>query len=609
MSRLPKKPLKTLWLETRSLAKTMGYCIRLAWGASRLFTIIRVASQLFAAISVIVSAFLGRTVINLLVGAVGESESSLKAKLIAYILATLAFSLFAFVLRRANEYSANMHNELLNHYVSKDLLQKSLAADIESYDTPAFYNAIELAHVDSYSLAYIVWNALTVVSSMATLISALLIIMGFNPLFGFVVVAAAVPAAVVEMRFTKLLYLWNKEHISEQRKTGYLLHLASNREYAMDIRLFNIGGYLTRKYTAIWEAFFTKRRKLVKRQSLLVILFGVLPEITIGFMMISLATSILAGHNTIGDYSLYTGLFMQLSGSVVSVISIISRIYEDRLKIANVQSFLERETNLPAMGTQTLEEPVQIEFRHVYFKYPQTDVFVLKDVSFTIEKREKVCIVGVNGTGKSTIIKLLLRFYDATDGQILLNGIDIKAYDSNSLRKQFSAYFQNALPYAMTVRENVILSDLDRYRDDDAEVMQSLTQSGAEGCTAASPGGLDTYVSKTFHEDGIELSGGQIQKLALARALYRRCSVLLLDEPSASLDPEAEHLLFNQLQEITKNKTTIFTSHRLSNVHMADRIILMEKGVVLGQGAHDVLIKQSERYATLYNYQAEKFRS
>jgi ABC-type multidrug transport system fused ATPase/permease subunit len=339
-----------------------------------------------------------------------------------------------------------------------------------------------------------------------------------------------------------------------------------------------------------------------------VTVLGILPDVCIGAILVGLALGILDGDGTVGDYTLYSGLLVQLAAGMFVLVYSSMRIYEDKLRIDNFRKFEQFENRQPAKGGRELSGDVGIEFRNVSFSYPGTDKVILHGLTFSIGKKEKVCIIGLNGAGKSTVMKLLLRFYDASDGEILINHVNIKEYDLLSLRKCFSSFFQDIVSYAFTLGENITISDVYKADGDQEGLRDALRRSDATGLAEGLPKGLGQYITRHFDEDGAELSGGQYQKLALARTFYRDCPVLLLDEPSASLDPEAEHKVFQYLEGFCKDKTAVFTSHRLSNVHLADRIILLEDGRVAEQGTHTQLLGNRGRYAQLYKYQADKFK-
>lgn len=387
---------------------------------------------------------------------------------------------------------------------------------------------------------------------------------------------------------------------------SYLSNIASSRIYAMDIRLFNLGFYLKQKYSNIWNSFYAIRKSAIKKRTMFTIFFNLLPDVYIGMIMIWLVTEIMAGVRTIGEYTLYTGLTGQLAVCLFSIIAVITNVYEDRMKIENIQKFNDIEEKITNDGKKILTGNIVIEFRDVSFGYPGTDKRILSKINFSIKSKEKVCIVGVNGAGKSTIVKLLLRFYDVSEGEIIINGHNIKEYDIGSLRKCFSSFFQSIVNYSFTLRDNIKISDLENEHLTESEVLEALRKSDALNIVDGFQHGLDQYITKLFDEEGAELSEGQYQKIALARTFYRNCSAMILDEPSASLDPEAEYNLFRYLEEFCKDKTTIFTSHRLSNIHLADNIIFLENGTV-DKDTHIELMRRNKRYATLYHYQADKY--
>jgi ATP-binding cassette subfamily B protein len=272
----------------------------------------------------------------------------------------------------------------------------------------------------------------------------------------------------------------------------------------------------------------------------------------------------------------------------------------------NVKALENFKNRVQETGTKRINRVGIIEFCGVSFAYPGSNRKVLNNISFNVAEGEKVALVGMNGSGKSTLIKLLLRYYDVDEGVIRINGEDIMTYDLFSLRSCFSVYFQDMLNYSFTLSENLTIADLEQVGQE--KVLQAYQESCADDIVNNAKMGLDTYLTRMFDEDGIELSGGQHQKIALARAFYRRHSALILDEPSSNLDPEAEHKVFEALGRLTSGKTTIFTSHRLSNVGLADRIVVIEDGKVIEQGTQAELLKNPKRFATLYKYQQDKFR-
>lgn len=308
-----------------------------------------------------------------------------------------------------------------------------------------------------------------------------------------------------------------------------------------------------------------------------------------------------------GVDSLYTGLLAQLWSAVFIVASTATEIYGNKLKIDNIQS-LEKFTNhVLDDGHLRLDKVNSISFNHVTFSYPGSNQRALLDVTFQIQKNEKIALVGLNGSGKSTLIKLLLRMYEPDSGEILINGVDIRKYRILDLRSAFSVYFQNMRNFGFTLRENIALADLGQ-EPSDLLIDTALSNAHFKEILNSSPKRYDVSITRYFDPEGIELSEGQFQKLALSRVFFRRNTVLILDEPSSSLDPLSEKELFDSIKELSNDKITIFTSHRLSNVVLANRIIVLENGKMVEDGTHESLLKNNKRYSELFRYKNEKYK-
>ncbi len=581
------------------------YCFRLSFKASPFYTVIRLASQLVAAAVTILTAFLSKYVIDLLGGAAQTDDPGLLLALL--LLATLFLGVLSILFQKLGDYAANMHNDILSTRITLEMQDVAVKADLAFFDNPKYYDAFENVKRDTYAVVGVVWNVIDGLSAVVTAASAFGLLCRVNVWFALLILAATLPATVIDQKYTKLLYMWDLDHVAEQRRMGYLNYVLTERAYAPDIRLFGIGGLLRDRYRRTWRAYFEQRKNISRRRTAVSAALSCLPELCAAFVLFRLSFGVLDGRNTVGDYTLYSGLLAQLTASMFVAVGAAMRIYEDKLRIQNVRSFDRFRNTVCDTGKHTLSGEVEIEFRNVSFRYPGAEAPVLRSVSFRVRKGEKVCIVGVNGAGKSTLIKLLLRFYDVDEGSILLNGRDIREYTLASVRRCFSSFFQQFVNFAFTLRENIILSDYESYRGDDAPVLRAMEESELSDLLGELPRGLDTFISKHFEEDGAELSGGQQQKLALARTFYRQSAVIILDEPSAALDPEAEYRVFRTLGRLCGGKSALFTSHRLSNVFLADRIVVLEEGVVVEQGTHAELMGKNGRYAELYRYQADKF--
>ena len=353
-------------------------------------------------------------------------------------------------------------------------------------------------------------------------------------------------------------------------------------------------------------------RKLILNESAWHILFSGVTGVTNLVFYIIIAKQVFTGQIQIGDYTLYTGAIASVATCISTLISATGTIYEGTLFIDNLIAFMEEKQHIAPLslpGEEVSHDAEHtIEFVNVSFRYPGTKRDVLKNISFTIHPGETLALVGLNGAGKTTLIKLLTRLYDPTAGQILLDGKDLRAYDLKSLYKTFGIIFQDFGKYAVSVRENICLGDIHREGTDD-EVLSAAKQSTASDYIEKLPDGYNTPLMRYFENNGLELSIGQWQKLAIARAFYANSDIIILDEPTASLDPMAEQEIFNQFDRLRNNKTTVFVSHRLSSATIADQILVIENGCLIEKGSHTALMAQGGKYAELFTTQSRRYIS
>lgn len=580
-------------------------CLLLSWKASRLYTVLRLTFSLLSPILVLLEALFGKCILDLLTGDLDPLAAETNLFFLAFGL--MIVILISSLLQKAQLYMQVMHDDMINRELALYMMDKAGTADIEYFDNTDYYDKLTACSRDAPMIANLVWNTLSAISAIFSIVISFTALSKLKVIYGIFVILSAGPASVVGAKYTKAIYSLSLDQINGERQKNYLQGLLLDKRFIQDLRLFNGYGRIKQKYQHLWESLFKKRKEINRRRSIITGLFECVPIIIIAVIGIDIARCVLAGTATVGDYSLYTGLLSKLWSSEFLLSSAIMQIYDNQLKMTNLRSLEKYQNHVIDAGTKTLGHIDTIKFDHVSFSYPGTNKVVLQDVSFCIGKGEKVALVGLNGSGKSTLIKLLLRLYEVDKGTIQINGIDIRQYKLWDLRRNFSAYFQDAPNYSFDLRENIVIADADRPSSDE-DVIHAINDSGAGEILKLAPLGLDTLLTRLFDHQGMELSGGQHQKLALARTFYRRHSALILDEPSSSLDPRAEHLLFGRLKAFTQGKTVLFTSHRLANVILADRIVVLENGSVLEEGTQKELLEQDGRYAELYRYQQEHYR-
>ena len=588
----------------KMLLRDIQYCLRISWKASPRYTLLQLFASILTPACSVGSAYAIKCAVDVLTGDYPVSHPG-SAILLALCFTGLTMVLTT-VLRQAVSYTQGLHTDLVNKTVVSDMMEKAMSADLELYDSPAFYDKLNLVRRDSTALVRILWYAIDTVSSLVTLAGTFVIIASMNLVIALVVLVLAVPSGLASYKYTKSLFYLEVKQMTDCRKRDYMSMVASVREYAQDVRLFGIAGYIKARYNTLWSKIYFEKKQVLRKRTVTTTLFLLLPDIALLIIYGLICENVLEGKNTVGDFTYYSSVISQFLTYTLSLINALITVYENRLKIQNVSSFREIPQRI-ADGSLTLSHVGIIEFRDICFTYPGTDREVLSHVSFRMESGERVAVVGLNGAGKTTLIKLLLRFYDPTSGAILINGEDIRNFTLRSLRDNFSAYLQSAANYGFSLRDNVMLSDLSRNGTDD-DVAVAMHRSGASGILSKGKG-LDSYLSRAYDDSGLELSGGESQKIALARMFFRRCTALILDEPSSSLDPESESELFRELITASTGKTTLFTSHRLTNITLAQRVVVIENGRVIEEGTEKQLLQQNGRYAELYRYQAEKFRA
>ena len=598
------KPLQNVSGKIKKIFSAVAWCVPFSWNASRFYTVMRIVIEAATPFCAILLAFIGKYVIDLLSGS-WRTENTAAA--IFFLFGGLFLvTVFRTSIRKAAQYYSSVHNEIINKRISLNLLERSVTMDLAFFDDPSFHDKYQAVQRDSHAIASIIWNVISAVSSCVSFAAAYAVLCRVSPMYGVLMLAAAIPSSIAAAKYTKSLYRLSLDQINDHRKMSYNLSVASDRRFAQEIRLYGAGGQLICRYERIWNNLFLNKRKMTRRRTLTTGLLDCLPEAVTIFIGISVAFRVMDGNATVGDYALYTGILSQLWMAISMFSSSVMHIYDNRLMIENIKSLDDYSNKVRDEGALELERIETVEFENVAFSYPSSKNNALDGLSFRLTRDVKTALVGQNGSGKTTIIKLMLRMYDPDAGRILINGRDVREYRIAALRSHFSVYFQEMPNVLFKLRDVFLFSD-DAGENVENRIRSALESVGFSDVLAKTKNGFDTYVSKLFDAGGIELSGGQHQKLALARALYRSSTALVLDEPSSSLDPLAEKEIFDSLEKITDDKFTVFTSHRLSNISLADRVIVIEAGRVAESGPPDELLQANGIFAEMYRCQREKF--
>jgi ATP-binding cassette subfamily B protein len=487
---------------------------------------------------------------------------------------------------------------------------KSVAIDLQYYENPEFHDTLHRAQEDAPTRpARMVFGLAQVGQSALSLLAVTGLLLSFHWLLVVVLVAAGLPGILFKTRHSRKLYGWIQQHTPEHRRARYLNGLLTSMEFAKEIRLFNLGAAFRNRFRELRRLIHRSRLRLVAHRSASDFVAQLVAVAAVSGSIFFISRQALAGAITVGGMVMYLAAFQRAQEFFGQLLGGMASIYEDTLFLADFSRFLDLEpTVLDAPAPRPFPRPLRqgIAFEHVGFRYPGTGADVLKDLSFEIRPGEHVALVGENGSGKTTLVKLLCRLYDPTDGTIRIDGIDLRELRIRELRDELAIVFQDYARYQLTARENIWLGNVALPLDSD-RIIEAARRTGADLALSALPEGYDTQLGRQF-EGGAELSLGEWQKVALARAFLRESAIIVLDEPTAALDPRAEAAVFDRFHELARGRTALLISHRLSTVRMADRIFVMVGGRIAETGAHDELVERDGVYADLYQTQARHYR-
>jgi ATP-binding cassette subfamily B protein len=511
---------------------------------------------------------------------------------------------------------SNIVQQLLQEKTSADIqlmiMQKANALDLAFFEDAKFYDSLQEAQREAaYRPSGMISQTFGLGRTVITLVSLFFILIHMTWWLAVLAMLAPIPVFFANVRYGWWGYQQMRRQSPLRREMGYYNNLLTTDTFNKEIKLFTLGDFFIGGYGRLADRFYREARSLVVPRYLASFGWGLLSNVANGLIFLYVALQTVAGAINIGQLTTYTAAAINLGSSFQTLLSTLSTMYENNLFINTLFTFLAYEPRIvsptdgikPAAGVG-----LDIEFRHVTFTYPGREEQgpALRDVSFSIAAGDTVALVGRNGAGKTTIVKLLTRLYDPQEGQILVNGRDIKEYDLAALRAQIGVIFQDYVTYYLSAARNIGVGRIERIDDRDG-VRTAAVKSGADTVIERLPEGYESMLGKWF-DAGQQLSGGEWQKVALARAFMRDAPLLILDEPTSSLDPQAEYEVFARFRELTRGKSAIFISHRFSTVRLANRILVLEHGRVLEEGTHAELVAAEGRYAELFALQAEAYR-
>ena len=604
-------PLLQRWKEFHRSFTHTPQAVKLVWQTNRWATIGLGFLTLGGALLPASQAWVGKLIVDGVVASIQRgADPEVVRRVFVYLILELALFLLNTALNHARRLIQQLIQLQLANRIRGEIIQKALTLDLAFFEHPDFYDRLQNARRESgYKPVDLINDTFLIVQNTITLISFAVLLLRFSPWLVIILLVTSIPAFIAETRFSEEGFRLLTRRAPETRQINYLSRLLTEDTSAKEIKLFNLGETLLTRYMTLFDKFFREDKSLALRRA--VAGFGLGLIATLGFYgsYAWIVWHTVQGKISLGDMTLYLTIFRQGQSTFQAILSGVGSIYENNLFMANLFDFLGLK---PQMGVaarnQALPVPLRrgIEFRGVGFRYPDSEEWALRDIDLTIRPGEKIALVGPNGAGKTTLIKLLSRLYDPTEGTILIDGIDIRELDPRDLRQRIGVIFQDFVRYHLAASENIGFGQVEAL-DRLEQIIESARKSGAHSIIENLPDGYQTMLGRWFH-GGHELSVGQWQKIALARAFMRDAEILVLDEPTASLDAETEYEIFRRFQELTVGKMAILISHRFSTVRMADRIVVIQEGRIAEIGSHHDLLNQGGIYGHLFSLQAEGYR-
>jgi ATP-binding cassette, subfamily B, bacterial len=596
------------WRERVSALRNVPAVLRIVWDAGRAVVVLGVVFRLVASVLPLGLLWITKLIIDILVRA-RTTHQAIGNRLWWLVAAEFSLAVFGSILSRGVDFLDALLADKYTRYVSVLVMKHAAQLDLAAYEDPVFYDRLERARVQATDRLGMIQSIGRLVQQVVTTVSLSVAIMVFSPWLLLMLVACVIPAFLGESHFAFLGYAKNFRQTPIRRQLDYLRVLGGSKEAAKELKLFGLAPFLTERFSRLSNQIYEEDVELARRRLAAGSFLSMISTAGYYLAYVFVIWRTVIGVLTIGTFTFLAGAIQQASSNIQQIFSTVSSIADQALFLTDLIAFFEMQ---PAIVSKpnALPAPRPIlrgfEFRNVAFRYPGSSRLVLHGLNFHLHPDERVALIGENGEGKTTVVKLLTRLYDPVEGQILLDGFDLREYNLEDLYREIGVIFQDFMRYEMTARENIAVGRIDQI-DDLSLLRQSAQKSMADDVIGKLPHGYEQMLGRRF-DGGVDLSGGEWQKVALARAYLRDAQMLILDEPTAALDARSEYEVFQRFAELTAGKMALFISHRFSTVRMADRIVVLENGCIAEDGNHEQLTRLGGRYAEMFELQAASYR-
>ena len=597
--------------ETASLVQHARRTLAIVWQVDRGLLLVLIVCQVLDAVGLVGIAWVGKRLIDAVLAAAQAAPPRPVSVPLTWAAVELGLVAGRALVSQASGYTQLVLRSKLGLHINLIILEKAAAVSYGKFEDPEFMNSLTQARREASARPLdLVQQTLALVRHGITLAGFAALLVALGGWAVVVLVITAIPPFVAEARHGQALYLLQRARTQKNRKLFYLEAVLTTEQTVKEVKLFSLGRWLIALYRDVQIGFHAEETTLAKRRGIESFLLGLFSMIALYATYGFIVAKTVAGALTLGSMTLYIGVFRQGQQTLQSALSAIARAYEDNLFMTNLFEYLgvpddEPEPEVFPQGSSSLDKAPRVEFDRVGFRYPDAERDALSDVSLVIEPGETIALVGRNGAGKTTLIKLLVGLYRPTSGRILIDGADVAEMSAAELRGKIGVIFQDFARFQFSAGDNVGVGWLPARNDGDA-IDQAINAAGAEEVIQRLPKGLETPLGRAFGGD--DLSVGQWQRIALARAFMRKSRLLILDEPTAAMDAEAEHEIFQRFRDLKASRTALLITHRFSTARMADRIVVVEGGRVVEVGTHAALMSNNDgRYAKMFRLQAEGY--
>ena len=595
--------------ETESRKLMLGRAAAFVWKSSRGLTIANLFLTLIQGLLPLIPLYLMKLLIDSVEEVISGGEPSSFGHIGLLIGIMGGVALLSALVKSIAGIVEQTQARVVTDYMQDILHRKSIEVDLGYYEDSKFYDTMHRAQGEApYRPTSIVNGFIRTVQSSISLLAMVALLLSFHWIIAVILVAAALPGVLVKLKFSKVSWKWQRTRTETERKAWYKHWLLTSAGHAKELRLFGLGEHFRVMYMNLRAILRREILGIAKRRATADLATGAVATLLIYGSLAFIAKQAFAGLITIGGMVMYFGAFQRGLGYLKGLLGSLAGLYESNLFLSNLFDFLDIEPSIIDPSEPEIFPPSIVDgivFNHVNFNYTSSDKKVLDDVSLRINPGEMLALVGENGSGKTTFVKLLCRLYDPVSGSVSIDGTSIKDFRVEDHRSNIGVIFQDYARYHLTAAENIRLGDI-KHSPDDSVIRLAAEAAGADAMIENLPDAYDTVLGRSF-KGGMQLSIGEWQKIALARAFIRDAPIVVLDEPTSALDAKAEHALFVKFRELVQGKTSLIISHRFSTVRMADRIAVMDKGRIIEHGTHEELMEINGKYREMYKIQASAY--